>query len=313
MSLVLRRAARLLRHGRTASADVVRHLAWLRSAPGYGAAYFNLAVDFELAWSIARRGDSSTGRELERERSRLARANLPALLDLCDAYELPLTVAVVAHVALERCDHAEPPAFAPSWLGRDWYSLDPRSSLADDADYYGADLVREVVDRPAGHELASHGFAHVDLGDDETPAEVARFELAESRRILERVAPGLRSFVFPKNHASRLELVREAGYSIYRAGRDVAVARDEHGLWPFPMGLWLSPTALTPGDVLRVVAAAQERAQVSSWFTHLYEFESPAQLTRFLTPVFEQLRRDRDNGLVNVMTMEGIVDAVAAR
>lgn len=313
MSLALRRVARLVRHGSTASVDVVRHLDWLRSAPGYDAAYFNLAIDFELAWSIARRGDTSTTRELELERSRLARANLPALLDLCDEHELPLTVAVVAHVALEDCDHADPPAFAPSWLGRDWYGLDPRSSLAEDADYYGADLVRELLARPAGHELASHGFAHVDLGDDETTDEVARFELEESRRILRRLDPGLRSFVFPKNHASRLELVREAGYSIYRAGRDVQIARDEHGLAPFPMGLWLSPTAQTPGDVLRVVGVAQERRQVSSWFTHLYEFDRPEALTRFLAPVFEHLRRERENGRINVMTMGGIVDAVAAR
>jgi peptidoglycan/xylan/chitin deacetylase (PgdA/CDA1 family) len=310
---VLRRVGRVIHHRSTVSGDVVRHVRFLRSSPGYGAAYFNLTVDFELAWSIARRGSSATTLRLELERSRRARRNLPALLELCDEHQLPVTFAVVAHVALDRCTHADPPAYAPAWLGRDWYSVDPRSSLDDDRDYYGADLVREVISRPVGHELASHSFGHVDLGDEETPAEVARFELTESRRILSELDPGLRSFVFPKNHARFLDLVAEAGYSIYRAERDVAIAPDPHGLWSFPAGLWLSPTAVTPRDVLRVVGVAHAQQQVSSWFMHLYEFERPDDLRRFFAPIFGHLRRERENGRVNVMTMRGIVDAVAAR
>lgn len=309
----LRTAARVVRNRSTASGEVVRHLRFLRAAPPYGAAFFNLTVDFELAWSIARRGSSATGRELALERARRARRNLPALLDVCDAYGIPITVAVVAHVALEDCSHAEPPPYAPSWFGRDWYSVDPRSSLAEDVSYYGADLVRAVGEHAVEHELASHGFAHVDLGDDETPAEVARFELTESRRILEALEPDLRSFVFPKNHARFLELVREAGYSIYRAERDVVIERDAAGLWPFPAGLWLSPAAVTPREVLKVVGVAAQQEQVTSWFMHLYEFSRPDELQRYFTPVFAHLRREHDNGRMHVMTMRGIVDAVAAR
>lgn len=309
----LRRAGRFVRNRSTASGEVVRHVRFMRAAPPYEAAYFNLTVDFELAWSIARRGSSSTDPQLTIERSRRARRNLPALLDVSDEYEIPLTVAVVAHLALEDCAHADPPPYAPSWLGRDWYDVDPRSSLAEDGDYYGADLVRAVRARAVQHELASHSFAHVDLGDDETPPEVARFELAESRRILQAFEPDLRSFVFPKNHARFLDLVREAGYSIYRAERDVAIEQDPAGLWSFPAGLWLSPGAVSPRDVLKVVGVAKEHRQVTSWFMHLYEFAGPDELRRFFTPVFAHLRREHDNGRMHVMTMRGIVDAVAAR
>ena len=200
----LRRLARLAATGSSASRELTRYRAFLRQGGHYPGAFFNLTIDFELAWSRARRGDGSTTGEEALERSRRARSNLPALLRLCEEFELPLTFAVVGHVALRECDHRDPPAFAPSWNGGDWYAVNPRQSLDVDGDYYGADLVQAIQESPVGHEVASHGFSHVNLGDDETTTEVARFELDESYRILSRLDPQLSTLVFPKNHLSAL-------------------------------------------------------------------------------------------------------------
>jgi peptidoglycan/xylan/chitin deacetylase (PgdA/CDA1 family) len=290
--------------------DLGTHLDFLRSTPSYGIACFSLALDLEFAWSIARRGGKSTSRSDEVERSRRARNNLPAMLDLCDLYGVPMTVATVAHLALERCDHPEPPLFAPSWVGGDWYAVDPRSSTAAAPDYYAPDVVRSLTKRTASHELASHGFTHVDLGDSETPEEVAVFELVESYRILRRIDPHLRSFVFPKNHVAYLGEVGRAGYRIYRAARDVRIERDEFGLWPFPRGLWLAPGVVAPRDVLRVVDEAAGLGQVTSWFFHLHEFATPRQLERFFHPVFSHLRELADRDRISLLTMGGIVDAL---
>ena len=309
----LRRLARFALRASTGARDVGDHLLFLRSTPAYGLPCFSLALDLELAWSIARRGNSSTGRADELERSRRARANLPALLDLCDEYRVPMTVATVAHLALARCDHPVAPPFAPSWAGSDWYAVDPRSSAAEAPDYYAPDSVRSVVERSAGHELASHGFTHVDLGDSETPEVVATFELAESYRILASLDPGLRSFAFPKNHVGYLPQLRQVGYRIYRAAADVRIEPDEHGLWRFPRGVWLSPSAVAPRDVTRVADEAARLGHVTSWFFHLPEFGTPRALERFLRPVFAHLRHQADNDHIRLLTMGGVVDALAER
>src|SRR5690349_22644974 len=175
-----RRAVRLARTGSILNRRARQYLEFMRATPGYGTAYFTLAIDFELSWSIGRRGPGSTSRAEAVERGRRARRNLPVLLGLCERFRIPLTVAVVAHAALRTCDHREPPPFAPSWVGSDWYALDPHGTIETEPDYYGADLVAMVLKATPHHELAAHTFTHVDLGDDETTPEVAEFELTEA-------------------------------------------------------------------------------------------------------------------------------------
>jgi len=302
------RLRRRVLHGAAAGREARAHADFLRRTRGYRAAYFNLTVDFELGWSVARRGDGSNRAEAP-ERARRARQNLGALLDLCDRFEIPLTFAVVGHLALDACDHPEPPAYAPSWNGGDWYDADPLRGAAG-GDRCAADAVAEILARPAGHELGAHTFTHVDLADPETPREVARYELQQSRAALRRHEPALRTHVFPKNHVAHLDLVREAGFSIYRAGEDVRVEHGVEGLWAFPRGVWLSPTVLRPRDVVALARLAADRRHLTNWFFHLYEFGEPDELDRFLRPVFAHLQQERENGRITATTMREIVDDV---
>jgi hypothetical protein len=282
----------------------------MRGNAGYGAAYFTLAIDFELSWSIGRRGSGSTSRAEATERGRRARRNLPVLLDLCERFQIPLTVAVVAHAALRECDHLDPPPFAPSWIVGDWYAVDPHETVDTEPGYYGADLVSMVLERAPQHEIAAHTFTHVDLGDRDTTAQVAEFELAESYRILSPLRPGLRTLVFPKDHVGFLELVKAAGYTTYRAEGWAPVARDALGLWRFPAGLWLSPQALGPRDMQRLISAAIAHHQLLSCYCHLYEFRTPGELERLVKPIFALLERERAGGRISPETIRGVVDAV---
>jgi hypothetical protein len=285
----------------------------MRRNASYGAAYFTLVIDFELGWSIGRRGSGSTSRAEAIERGRRARRNLPVLLDLCERFQIPLTVAVVAHAALRECAHLDPPPFAPSWIGGDWYALDPRESFDTQPDYYGADLVSMMLERTPRHEIAAHTFTHVDFGDPETTAEVAGFELAESYRILSPLRPELRTLVFPKDHVGFLELVKAAGYTVYRVEGWALVDRDALGLWRFPAGLWLSPRALGPRDMRRMINAAVAHDQLLSCYCHLYEFRTPAELERLVTPIFALLDEERAGGRICPETIRGVVDAVDRR
>jgi len=302
----------LLRLAKTGSTWTREAAAYRRfiDSPGYGTAYFNLAVDLELAWAIARRGSSATSLETRRVRALRARRDFETLLDLCDAHGIPLTVAAVGHLALNSCTHPDPPAFRPSWVDGDWYGVDPRASLATRPDYYGLDLLQDLVARPTAHELAGHTFTHVDLADDETPAEVARFELTESFKALGAVYPDLTTLVFPKNHPGYLELAAESGYGIYRGEHNTPLQRDEHGLWRFPVGLWLAPIALTRGQAAQIVREAIGRRQLVAYYLHLYEFPTTGALERYLAPLFAFLARERDRGSLVIDTMQRIVSAL---
>jgi hypothetical protein len=303
---------RLAKTGSTWTREATAYRRFLDS-PGYEIAYFNLAVDLELAWAIARRGSSATSLETRRIRALRARRDFEALLDLCDAHAIPLTVAAVGHLALESCTHGEPPGFRPSWVEGDWYAIDPRASLATRPDYYGLDLLQELLARPTRHELAGHTFTHVDLADKETPLEVARFELTESFSAVGAVYPELTTVVFPKNHPGYLELVAEAGYCIYRGEHNTPLQRDQHGLCRFPVGLWLAPIALTGGQAVQIVREAIGRRQLVSYYLHLYEFPTTRALERYLAPLFAFLARERERGSLVIDTMQRIVSALETK
>lgn len=307
----LRRLPRVVLTGSPATRDLTRYLDYLRTTPPHEAAFFNLTVDFELGWSVARRAGHATSLRKSLWRSRRARQNFPALLELSEEFALPLTIACVAHLALSDCSHNPPPSFRPSWTRDDWYALDPGLDLERARHYYGFDLVALAQKSKVAHEIASHGFSHVDLGDVETTAEVARFEIDESFRILKSIEPELSTFVFPKNHSSYMELLLGAGYAIYRGDVNAPIARDGVGLWKFPLGLWFSPIAASPRQYVRAVQEGIRHKQVVNFYCHLYEFGSPRELERFARPVFRSVAESRDAGELTPATMRTIVRAFA--
>lgn len=301
---------RVVLTGSPSTRDLSRYLEYLRTATPYDAAYFNLTVDFELGWSIARRTDHATSQRRSLRRSRRARENFPALLELSEEFRIPLTIACVAHLALSECSHETPPAFRPSWARGDWYAVDPRLDLERARHYYGLDLVSLALKSDVGHEIASHGFSHVDLGDSETTQEVAQFEIGESYRILKSIEPELSTFVFPKNHSSYTELLLRTGYAIYRDGSNAPIARDGIGLWKFPLGLWLAPIAANPSEYSDAVEEGVRHRQVVNFYCHLYEFPGARELKRFARPVFRTIAESRDRGELTPATMRTIVHAV---
>ena len=297
----LRRVPRLVRTGSVRARDFAQYVAYTRGADAHERAFFNLSVDFELGWSVGHRTANERTRRVAKERARRARATFPALLDLCDELSLPVTIACVAHLALPTCTHRQPPAFAA-------YDGDPLRKEPGALSWYGGDLIERLLQSSAGHEIASHGFAHIDLAlADE---EVARFELEESRAILQPIARDITTFVFPKNHVSHLALVREAGYTIYRSPRNEPIA-EEDGLWRFPHGLWLSPASSTRREYRRAVTRAVERRTLANFYFHLHEFRSGDSFRRFTEPILRQVARHRAAGDLEVATMRGIVNALA--
>lgn len=304
MSLIFKKIYRLLKNGSPHSQPYLTYRNFLqKTTTQFTSGLFNLTVDFELGWSRARRGSGITTRAESLKRSRRLRLVLPEFLSWCDQFNIPVTFAVVAHAALASCKHQAPPVCQPQWLTEDWYALDPHTNEQTDPDYYGQELIKEIMTRSVPHEIASHSFSHLDLTDEAATAVVSDFEISESFRLLQVIDPALTTFVFPKNHPASLAKIKAAGYQIYRAGTNLPLGRDANGLVRFPVGLWLSPQAMTNADAIALLKIGQDQKCLVNFFCHLYEFATPIELHDWLWPVGKFLAAARQQKLLQPITM----------
>lgn len=272
---------------------------------GLPKACFNLSIDFELAWSRARRGASATSRNESLERARLVRSVFPDFLFLCDSYEIPVTFAVVASLLNDQSTVRRAPAYTPTWLDENWYALCSSIASADYIKYYGFDLFKKIKESRTSHEIASHGFSHVDLSDEKVSDKIAQFEIGESANILRGAGQDVSSFVFPNNNVAFLRTIKDNGFEVYRTHRNEALAKDDMGLWKFPVGLWLSPESFNSKEAIDLVDVAIKNKNLINFYCHLYEFKSPKQLKKYLAPIFKYLNENKE--LIEAATMKEII------
>ena len=299
---VISKLHRLVTTGSTWPPSYRRYTRYLEAAATtYASALFNLTIDFELGWG---RGTIATPLTLALDRAMRVRATISPLLELSAQHGIPLTFATVGHLAGQSCSiHNEPP---PS----DWYDLDPHTDLSTAPAFYAQDLLQQILDSPVPHEIGSHGFAHVDLQDVSDSESIVRFEFDESHRLIAEIDPKVTTFIFPNNHPARLDLLRDAGFTIFRDAHNGPIREIIPSLWSFPVGLWLSPVPLEPKDVIRLLAIAIRRSTLVNFYFHLHEFDRPATLVRFMEPIFQSVVRARDQGALVVDTVRGIISRV---
>jgi hypothetical protein len=130
--------------------------------------------------------------------------------------------------------------------------------------------------------------------------------VTESRNALRNFDSQVSSFIFPNNDVAFLDLIKDAGFTAYRAGAQQPLARDPYGLWRFPKGMWLSPRACSVREILALAdIAAAQRQLVHAW-CHLHEFRSADEAAGFFSALLEGVAARRERGL-EVRTMRNIV------
>lgn len=169
---------------------------------------FVLSIDAELGWGF----QDATSPPTDRLDS--GRIGWATLLDLLDTYDVPATWAVVGHLFLSNCDrvHAAHPA------GVEWFERE-RGEWSDRPDLrFAPDLISEIADANADHEIGCHSFTHVDFGDDATTTEMARAELVASlgAASASSVPAAMSSVVFPHDSVGHRDVLAEWGFTCYR-------------------------------------------------------------------------------------------------
>jgi peptidoglycan/xylan/chitin deacetylase (PgdA/CDA1 family) len=154
-----------------------------------------ISIDLELAWGIW--DEPSTA--YHRLCAEKERAVVNAMLELFASRSIPATWAIVGRL------------------------LDPAGGVPTSTEFgeriwYAPDLVEAIRNGAPGHDIGSHGFAH--LYFQETDRDRLRADLRAARRVHDEHGLPFTSFVFPRNQVAHLDLLAEAGIKVFR-GVDV--------------------------------------------------------------------------------------------
>jgi len=175
-------------------------------------------VDTELAWGSVHRKQSQRNLELHKGEREIVRR----LLSLFGRYRIKATWAFVGHLFLERCRRtgrdSHNSVLQPNYRrhSEGWLVYDPYSDVKTDPLYYAPDIVDAVVKAHPRHEVASHTFTHVILGDPGCSREVAYSQLEACRRLASERNLPMTSVVFPRNSVGHLDVLCELEFTGFR-------------------------------------------------------------------------------------------------
>jgi peptidoglycan/xylan/chitin deacetylase (PgdA/CDA1 family) len=323
---------------------------------------FVVSIDTEMAWGMAHRPDG-VAEAVRRGDYDDERRLIDQALEVFQRHSIAATWAVVGHLFLDKCEPGagtrvgtEPGAHpdlarpAYTWLDdRDWFAIDPCSTLDDAPAFYGRDIVERIRACPVTQELACHGFSHVMIGDEGCEADVFDSELAASASAAGEVGVTLRSFVFPRNSIGHLDRLSAHGYVAYRGGRSrpafagrppwarralrvadtvrplagsaARPAQDPSGVWNVPQTYLFAPATQRPRvpvaawvrrPIARLRQAARHRSLFHMWF-HPYNLTAaPERAIDALDRICAAADRLRDADRLDVVTMGQLADRLSA-
>lgn len=200
---------------------------------------FVISIDTELSWGTF--DLQSPHREAAAYRD--VPATVDGLCELFDAYDVPATWALVAHL-LEDCHgHAEFPP--PEYDRVDWFDAAPCSIDVDRDLWYAPELLERIRSSAVDHEIAAHGYSHVIIGEPGCTRETARAEVEAAMRVFRDAGVDPETYVFPRNQVGHLDVVRDAGIRYVR----------------FPDARWYEDTVPRPAvHPIRIADAGLQRA-----------------------------------------------------
>jgi hypothetical protein len=294
-----------------------------------------VSIDTELSWGLVHR---NRGAEYD---GRSERAHIDRLLGLMDTYEIPATWAIVGHLFLDSCapvdgvKHPEIVRPAYEWMDGDWFDQDPCLDAERAPTWYAPDLVDRILASSVRHEIASHSFSHVVVGDPGCSDACLDSELKACRQLAAARGIELDSMIFPTNSVGHLEVVRRNGFLAYRSRRpalpaasalkrrvrkaaDQLVPRRSSAAFPeYADGLWNLPQTLkllvedggARGQLKRrqLTRRLRQAVRLGALF---HPYFHPTDLTtnpelafRTMEGLFRESARLRDAGKLETLTM----------
>jgi peptidoglycan/xylan/chitin deacetylase (PgdA/CDA1 family) len=205
-----------------------------------------LCADFELAWAWRfAKGIPQTKHEALRL-ARIARRNIPRIIDACEIYDIPITWATVGHLLLSKCDGKEGCPHGhlkriPYHVNRywefctgEWYDDDPCATWRTAPEWYAPDLIKNIINSNVNHEIACHTFSHIDCSDSVCTPDILEGEINECTKHAQKYGIEMKSFVHPGHTIGNLQTLKTLGFTSYRTDRQNVLGlpiRHNSGLW----------------------------------------------------------------------------------
>jgi hypothetical protein len=207
-----------------------------------------ISSDFELAWAWRFAKGFKNPYVEAISHARIARKNIPRILNLCEEYRIPITWAAVGHLFLSGCDKNG--HLAHSHMQRipyhendywkydrgDWFDDDPCSDWNKSPEWYAPDLVKIILGTNVKHEIACHTFSHIDCSDKFCTPSVLASEVQDCKKSASLYGVDMKTFVHPGHTIGNLKTLYELGFKSFRT--DYMNVLDhpqmhDSGLWEF--------------------------------------------------------------------------------
>ncbi len=207
-----------------------------------------ISADFELAWGWRYAKTFQHPKQEAIRRARVARKNIPKILELCDSHNIPITWATVGHLFLEKCSkngnlahaHLERPPYHENRYWRynegDWLDDDPCANWKTSPEWYAPDLIKMILSAKIKHEIACHTFSHIDCRDRVCSSDILKSEINECKNLARKWGVELKSFVHPGHTIGNLNALAKLGFSSFRTDYRNTLSypiKHNNGLWEF--------------------------------------------------------------------------------
>lgn len=205
-------------------------------------------ADFELAWAWRFSKGVENVIDFSERLGKKERENMPAILDVCEEYNIPVTWATVGHLFLKNCTRIDGKAHInikrPEFFENnfwkynkgDWFDADPCTNYEIDDCWYCPDLIDLILRKKVRHEIACHTFSHLDCTDENCTTEVFNSDIKACQDAAKEFNLNLNSFVHPAHTIGNLDALIENGFTSYRTDYGNTLGYPEiykNKLWEF--------------------------------------------------------------------------------
>lgn len=305
---------------------------------------FTLSLDTELAWGTV---DKPVSLINNKEYYYETREAIDGIIELLEKYEISATWAIVGSMLLDRPRFEEQfIKHITDDLG-DRIKVQYIDLLKDERIWCGKDILEKIKSCSVPQEIGSHSYSHIIFGDDTISREKAIKEFANGMDILKKYGEQPKSFIFPRNSVNYLTELQNACVKTYRGVEPSWYMKIPGKLKKIchmlDQALAISPPVVTPtfcGGLVNIPAsmlylsmsgfrkyiplksrvkkakkgiqkAIDEKKIFHLWFHPFNIATDKEKLLKGLDDIFKMVKRERDAGNLEVMTMSGIAAKVS--
>lgn len=180
---------------------------------------FTISIDFEFAWGYV----DFTLAKSDKKRIEGEVEITKRILALFDKYNIPAAWAIVGHLLEKDCrwqnglPHADFPRPVREEEKKDWFWAHPPQGERGVLWFDDADLIFRIKNARAGHEIASHSYAHVIYGGKGVNRAAVKKDIKSAKRVHDENGLPFYSFVFPRNCEGGLEFLKQNGIICFRS------------------------------------------------------------------------------------------------